>query len=211
MGQGFRNLFKLLPREEKFFDLFEKMTQNIAVAVKQLRDLVENFEDVPTKAQQIKDMEHQGDMITHEIMKKVNTTFVTPIDREDIYALAARLDDVLDTIEAAAARMALYQVEGPTLYTRRFVEIIERSAEEIIKGVSKLRKLEDIGPYCVEINRLENEADMVLRDAYVELFKRDHDPVSIIKWKDIYEALEATTDRCEDVANILEAIVVKNA
>lgn len=211
MGQGIRNLFRLLPREEGFFDLFEKLTQNIAVAVKQLRDLVENFQDVAAKAQQIKDTEHQGDMITHEIMRKVNKTFVTPIDREDIHALASRLDDVLDTIEAAASRMALYQVEGPTLHTKKFVDIIEKSVEEIVKGISHLRKLEDIGPHSVEINRLENEADMVLRDAYVELFKRDHDPVSVIKWKDIYEALEATTDRCEDVANVLEAITVKNA
>lgn len=211
MGQGIRNLLRLLPREEGFFGLFEKLTQNIAVAARQLRDLVENFEDVETKAQQIKDTEHQGDMITHEIMKRVNATFVTPIDREDIHALASCLDDVLDTIEAAASRMALYQVECPTLHTKKFVDIIEKSVEEMVKGISHLRKPGKLDAHCVEINRLENEADMVLRDAYVELFKGNHDPVSIIKWKDIYETLEATTDRCEDVANILETITIKYA
>lgn len=210
MVQSIANFLKFLPREEKFFDMFEALALNILDAAKELRDLMDGFEGIEDKTRLLKDMEHKGDSITHDIIKKVNKTFVTPIDREDIHELASTLDDILDTIEATAARIYLYKITEPTQLAVRFADIILRSAEEVLKTISCLRNLEDIFSHCVEINRLENEADQVLREAYHELFATPNDPLWVIKWKDVYETLEASTDCCEDVANILEGIVLKN-
>jgi predicted phosphate transport protein (TIGR00153 family) len=204
-------MFRLIPREEKFFDMFEAAAQNIHQGAYLLQGMMEQYRDPEKQAEAILEVEHQGDTITHDIIHKLNQTFITPIDREDIYALSSALDDVLDLIEAVSDRMIMYKIKEPTETSRRLADIIFKSAEEIVKGVGVLKKLGDVRSYCIEINRLENEADRISRDAVAALFENERDPIMVLKWKELYEHLEETTDRCEDVANILENIVLKNS
>jgi len=144
-------------------------------------------------------------------VKKLNQTFITPFDREDIYALTCALDDVLDLIEAVADRMVVFKVKEPTAEARKLADLIVQSTDQIVQGIALLGKSQDLSRYCVEINRLENEADRITRDAIARLFEKQEDPITVIKWKEIYENLEDATDRCEDVANVLENISLKNA
>ena len=204
-------MFRLIPREEKFFEMFEASARNIHRGAYLLREMMEQYRDPEKQADAIMEVEHQGDTITHDIIHKLNQTFITPIDREDIYALSSALDDVLDLIESVSDRMVMYKIKEPTETARRLAGIIFKSAEEIVKGVGLLKALGDVGPYCIEINRLENEADRVSRDAVADLFENVRDPILVLKWKELYEHLEEATDRCEDVANILENIVLKNS
>ncbi len=203
--------FRLIPREEKFFDLFEQQGANIMAAARALEELVLDYGSAKAKAEQIKDLEHAGDTLTHELVKRLNTTFVTPIDREDIYALASRLDDVLDLIDAVADRLLIYKITKPTVGSVDMAKVIVKTAEATDRAVRCLRTL---SPYyhkhCVEVNRLENEADRLLRDLLAALFE-GVDPVEIIKWKELYETMESVTDRCEDVVNVIEGIVLKMA
>jgi predicted phosphate transport protein (TIGR00153 family) len=203
--------FKLIPREGKFFDLFEQQAATIVAAAGVLEELVLDYPNAKEKVQRIRDLEHQGDTLTHEVVKKLNTTFITPIDREDIYALASRLDDILDLIDAVADRLLLYRVSKPTPGSVDMAKIIVKTAEATDRAVRCLRTL---SPYyhkhAVEVNRLENEADRLLRDLLAGLFDGT-DPVEIIKWKELYETMEAVTDRCEDVVNVIEGITLKNA
>jgi len=203
-------MFNLIPREEKFFDLFERQSENIVAASRVLREMMARFEEAPAFARQIVDLEHAGDTLTHELVRKINTTFVTPIDREDIYALASRLDDVLDLIEAVSDRLILYKIKAPTEGARQLAEIIEQSAEETDKAVRCLRTLSPFyHKHCIEVNRLENEADRIYKSLVADLFENE-DPVAIFKWKELYETMEEVTDRCEDVVNVIEGIVLKN-
>ncbi len=204
-------MFRLIPKEEKFFDLFESSAANINEGGRLLVDLMEDFTQVEQKARRIKEIEHQGDMLTHDIIRKLNQTFITPIDREDIYSLASSLDDVLDFIEAVADRMVIYKIDKPTSEAKKLAGIIHQSTDEIVKAIRLLRTLKKIYEHCVEINRLENEADRINRDAIARLFDEVRDPTAIIKWKEIYEFLEEATDRCEDVANVIERIALKNS
>jgi hypothetical protein len=204
-------VFRLIPREEKFFDMFEAAAQNIHRGAQLLQGMMGQYQDPEKQAEAILQVEHQGDTITHDIIHKLNQTFITPIDREDIYALSSALDDVLDLIEAVSDRMIMYKIKEPTETSKRLAGIIFKSAEEIVKGVGVLKKLGDVRSYCIEINRLENEADRISRDAVAALFENERDPIMILKWKELYEHLEEATDRCEDVANILENIVLKNS
>ncbi len=206
-------MFKLIPKEEKFFDMFMDAAKNIHTGARLLKEMMDHYQNPEGKAKEIKDIEHEGDRITHEINKKLNQTFVTPFDREDIYSLTCSLDDVIDLIEAVADRMIIFKIKEPTKEAKDLADIIYKSTEEILNGIMNLKKLEHVHvyEYCVEINRLENEADRVTKDALGRLFEDVKDPVFIIKWKEIYENLEATTDCCEDVANILEGIVLKYA
>jgi predicted phosphate transport protein (TIGR00153 family) len=204
-------MFRLIPREEKFFDMFEAAAQNIHRGAYLLKEMMEQYRDPEKQAYAIMEVEHQGDTITHDIIHKLNQTFITPIDREDIYALSSALDDVLDLIESVSDRMVMYKIKEPTETAKRLAGIIFKSAEEIVKGVGLLKALGDVSPYCIEINRLENEADRVSRDAVAHLFESVRDPIQVLKWKELYEHLEEATDRCEDVANILENIVLKNS
>jgi predicted phosphate transport protein (TIGR00153 family) len=203
--------FRLIPREEKFFDLFEQQGANIMAAARVLEELLLDYGSAKAKAEQIKDLEHAGDTLTHELVKRLNTTFVTPIDREDIYALASRLDDVLDLIDAVADRLLIYKITKPTVGSVDMAKVIVKTAEATDRAVRCLRAL---SPYyhkhCVEVNRLENEADRLLRDLLAALFE-GVDPVEIIKWKELYETMESVTDRCEDVVNVIEGIVLKMA
>ncbi len=203
--------FRLIPREEKFFDLFEQQAANIVAAARTLEELVLDYPDAKAKYQQIRDLEHHGDTLTHEVVKKLNTTFITPIDREDIYALASRLDDVLDLIDAVADRLILYRITTPGSGCADLAKVIVKTAEETDRAVHCLRTLSPFYlKHCIEVNRLETAADRLLRDLLAGLFDGS-DPIEIIKWKEIYETMEAVTDRCEDVVNVIEGIVLKMA
>ena len=205
-------LRRLLPRDEKFFDLFEQQSENIAAAARVLEQLTLEPGDAKAKAQKIKDLEHAGDALTHELVRRLSTTFLTPIDREDIYALSGRLDDVLDLIDAVADRMVLYKMTEPTDGCVGMAKVIVKAADETDRAVRCLRTLSPFyHKHCVEVNRLENEADRLLRDELAVLFEGKIDPIEVIKWKEVYETMEAVTDRCEDVVNVIEQTILKMA
>ena len=172
--------------------------------------MVYNFHDAKAKAFAIKELEHKADQTTHEVIKRLNTTFVTPLDREDIYALAGRLDDVLDFIDAVAERLVIYRIKEPTSACRAMAEVIVETVNSMHRAVGTLRKrVGAFHEHAVEVNRLENQADILLRESLVELFDQESDPIAVIKWKEIYETMEIVTDRCEDVVNVIEGIVLK--
>jgi predicted phosphate transport protein (TIGR00153 family) len=205
-------MFGLIPKDEKFFIMFREMTWNIIEGAELLKDMLDSYHDPQASQIRIKEIEHKGDTITHEIIKKLNKSFVTPLEREDIYALSGALDDILDLIDGSAQRFVMYNVEKPTPESKELAFLILKSCQVISKGVSLLGgKLEHISECCVEVNSLENEGDRVCREAVSRLFHEEKDPIQLIKWKEIYETLERATDKCEDAANILESVVVKNA
>jgi len=206
--------FLITPRDTRFYDLFERDTANSVTAAEKLVDLFNNYEDVEAKAKQLKDLERQGDIITHEIIQRVNRTFVTPIDREDIALLAHALDDVMDFIEAAGRTAFLYRVTEPTERAQQLASIVAKMAYKLNEVMPRLRRrdqFKQILEDCVEMNRLENEADDVHHAALAELFDSGKDASEIIKWREIYQHMEDATDRGEDVANVLEGIVLKHA
>lgn len=198
---------------DEFFDLYREAAHTVREAVELLQDLIENYEDVEVKAGRIKDRETEGDEITHAIIERVNTMFVTPMDREDIYSLATSLDDVLDEVEAVADLFVLHRIEAPLPQMRLQVGILLKAtlqAEEAIKALPKMKR-EVLEPYWIEINRLENEGDDVYRHAVAELFSGDHKAMDVLKWKEIIEDLERALDGLENVANVIEATVLKHA
>ena len=206
--------FPFIPREEKFFGLFEDGARNMVKVAQELKRLVDTWEDVEAKVGEITELEHQGDMVTHQIMAQLHRTFVTPFDREDIALLAHSLDDVTDFIHAAADAMFLYKIEQPSQRARELADIIVQAAAEVERAVSHLRlhaQLKQVLERCVEINRLENMADRVFRSAMAELFEDSQDMAYVIKWREIYEYMESATDRCEDVADALEGVALKHA
>jgi uncharacterized protein len=204
--------FSLFPRNDRFFDLFSLSASNIRLAAEQFLNLVKDYTNVAEKANRLKEVESAGDSITHEIIDLLNSSFITPIDREDIYALAGKLDDVLDEIEGVAARMHLFAVDRPTAECVKLVEIVVRQTEVLEKAVKNLRKFSGMKDFLVEIHSLENQADQITRRMVAQLFQNgSNDVVGLIKWKEIYARLEHTADRCEDAANVIEDIVVKNA
>ncbi len=204
-------LSALVPKEEKFFDLFEQQAAKVVAGAHLLRDLVESYVDVESKAARLKEVEHDGDLIIHEIMDKLNRSFITPIERDDIRALAQFLDDVLDDVEGVGARLVMFGVKKPTAACQELVRIICRAAEEIEKAVKNLKDLQNLGVFLVEVSRLENQADHITREQIGKLFREEQDLRELIRWKEIYQRLENCADRCEDVGNIIEDIVVKNA
>ncbi|MDD4876592.1 MAG: DUF47 family protein [Dehalococcoidales bacterium] len=209
-------MFRLpfIPREHKFFDLFEKSTENMLKAAQELKKMVDTWEDIDTSLNEITAFEHDGDTITHEIMAQLHRTFVTPFDREDIAVLAHTLDDVVDFIHATADAMIIYKIDRPSQRAKELVDIILQAATEVEKAIFQLRDRKKLGSIlkgCVEINRLENVADRVLRSAQAELFNNTFDMAEVIKWREIYENMESATDRCEDVANVLEGVALKHA
>ncbi len=206
--------FLITPRDTKFYDLFEQDTANLVTAAEKLVDLFNNYEDVEAKARQLKDLEHQGDTITHEIIRRVNLTFVTPIDREDIVLLAHTMDSVMDFMEAAGRTAFLYRITQPTERARQLASIIAKMAYTLNDVLPRLRHRDQFNrilEQCVEINRLENEADDVHHAALAELFDSGKDASEIIKWRELYQHMEDATDRGEDVADVLEGIVLKYA
>jgi hypothetical protein len=205
--------FPFIPREEKFFELFEESAHNAVKTAQRLKKLLDTWQNVEIMIGEITELEHEGDRITHQIMKELNRTFVTPFDREDIASLAHSLDDVTDFIHAAADAMLIYKVDQPTQRAKELAETIVQAAAEIEKAVPQLRHrahLKQILDRCVEINRLENVADKVFRAAMAELFDDSKDFAHVIKWREIYEHMESATDRCEDVANVLEGVAIKH-
>ena len=205
-------MFGLIPKDEKFFEMFREMAQNTILGAEELKDMLDNFQDPVASQRRIKELEHKGDHLTHEIIKKLNKSFITPFDREDIYSLASKLDDVMDLIDASAQRFVMYNVEKPTPEAQQLAFLLLQGSQIRAKAVALLGgNLGALYEYCVEVNALENEADRVCREAISRLFDEEKDPIQLIKWKEIYETLEKCTDKCEDAANILESVVVKNA
>jgi predicted phosphate transport protein (TIGR00153 family) len=206
--------FPFIPREEKFFDLFQASAQNVVEAAHRLKEMVDKWEHVEGSVDEITALEHKGDTITHDIMARLNRTFVTPFDREDIVQLAHSLDDIIDFIHAAADSMLLYKVNRPGPRAKELADIIVQAAEEVEKVMPQLKKrivLSQVLKRCVEINRLENVADRVYRAAMAELFSDSSDMAEVIKWREIYAHMESATDRCEDVADVLEGVAIKHA
>ncbi|MBU6281004.1 DUF47 family protein [bacterium] len=203
-----------MPRQVAFFDYFDRMAAKALEGSRALLEMLEVFDDVPERAGRIKTIEHEGDMITHECIEELHKTFITPIDRDSIHRLVTRMDDVLDLIESVAQRMALYEVGKPTPESVGLARVLLLSVEQVGKAVRGLRDMKnarEIQAECVEINRLENEADTLLRLAVGGLFRDEKDPLTVMKWKELYEGIEEATDRCEDVANLVEGIVLEHA
>jgi hypothetical protein len=203
----------IFPKDERFFALLLRAAQNGCAGAERLVQLMTHYESPQTAAQTIKEIEHQGDEITHELIRKLDQTFVTPLDREDIHRLAGAVDDVIDFIEAVSDRLVLFKIPQPTHAAIELAQLIHQAMEEICRSVALLgTKGQDlIYKHCIEIKRLEERADQLNREAIARLFEQQSDPISVIKWNEIYEFLEEATDRCEDVANILESIVLKHA
>ncbi|MGH9668713.1 MAG: DUF47 domain-containing protein [Terriglobales bacterium] len=202
---------RLIPRETKFFSMFAEMSGNLLDGATLLRAILGDFQNVEVRVQQLKDIEHRGDEITHAILTKLNQTFITPFDREDIHRLASSMDDVLDFLYAAGERLVMYKITSAPSAAADLVDLVIRQSEQIAKAVSLLEKHDHVLDYCVEINRLENEADRVAREAMARLFENEKDPIALIKLKELYEALESASDKAEDVANVLESVVLKSA
>jgi len=198
------------PREREFFDLFEEAGANIVRASELLERMLEQWPDGAELAREVVVCEQEGDRITHDIIQRLNSTFVTPIDREDIYALASALDDIVDFVEEVSDFLTLYRIEAPMDQASELARILSQSSRAIADAIPRLRTFRDIHHYTVEVNRLENDGDRVVRQALASLFERGIDPMLVIRWKDIFERLEDGIDATETVANILEGIVIKN-
>lgn len=206
--------FRFIPAEENFFELFDEIAQILVEAAVCLQDLIADYNNIDPKIQHLREMEKRVDKLTDGICHRLNVSFVTPIDREDIHALAASMDDVLDYIEASADRMKLYGIDKPREEAAELAELLTKGTKLIKTAVAALSHFRDIDSIlnpCIEINKLENHGDQVHRKALSRLFKEETKPLEIAKWQEIFDRLEIATDRCEDVANVLESIVVKNA
>jgi len=203
---------RLIPRETKFFRMFRDVSQNLTEGASLLHDILKNPQDLPVRINRLQEIEHRGDDMTHDIIRMLNQTFITPFDREDIHALTSSLDDVLDYVNSAATRMKLYRITTPPPAAADLAELIVKQSEELSKAVSLLEEEHQrVLDHCVVVNQLENEADRVSRQAIAELFEYEKDPIQLIKIKELYEVLETATDKAEDAANVLEAVVLKSA
>ena len=205
--------FRLIPKEESFFDLFEAQVNRLVEASGVLVEATERFETLGENAKRLERLEHDADQLTHEIMERLNKTFITPIDREDIHRLATDLDDVMDLMEAVTERFILFKVQQMLPQAKEIAKVIQQQLQEMQRMIPHLRRMrrESIMPHCVEINRLENTGDRLLRTAFAALFDGSHEPLVVIKWRELYGLMEEATDKCEDVANVIESIVLKNA
>jgi predicted phosphate transport protein (TIGR00153 family) len=205
---------RMFPKDHKFFDLFRRDAANLREGALALQELIEHYEDVEKKYERIKGIEHTGDDITHEIITKLRDTFITPLEREDIHGLASGLDDVLDCIEGVASRMCYFKLARPTPEVKKLVDVIRRAVEQIFEAINNLETLGHCHAFCKQINILEYEADVICREAIADLFVKAETPAEIkdlIKLKEIYTRLEVAADRCEDVANVIEEIIVKSS
>lgn len=202
---------QLIPRDEKFYDLFNEQAENIHKAARMLAALFDNYQEVEKQVAEIKFLEHKGDQLTHALMRKLNRTFITPFDREDIHALGSALDDVLDLVDAAASRFITYKIKKVTPGAQQLGKVIVHGTEIIVKAVVELHRPQNLLEYCEQLTLLEEEADRVKGECIARLFEESTNPIEVIKWKEIYEVLEASTDKCEDVADVLESVVLKAA
>lgn len=201
---------RLMPKQEKFFDLLESSAKNLLKGAEALKDLVHDYVDVEKKVQNIKEIETQGDSIIHNIMDQLDKTFITPIDREDIHILASELDDVLDAIEGISSRLYNFKIPQPTPECIRLVNIIYQGVVQIEKAIADLEHFANLRPFCIEINSLENEADQISQEMIGRLLDEEPDWRVAIKWKEIYGRLETAADHCENIADVIESIVVKS-
>ncbi len=202
---------RLIPREERFYDLFVEDAANVLGAARLLEAMLRSYDQLERRAGEIRDAEHRGDEISHDIGRRLETTFVTPFDREEIHGLISGLDDVLDYIEEVADTFVLYRIDAPRSTAIEQAAIIVRQCEQLHEALSHLKGFKGLEPYWIEVHRLENEGDRLARKAIAGLFANEKDAIALVKWKDVYGLLEATIDKCEDVANLIERIVVKNA
>jgi len=206
--------FNLLPKEEKFFKLFEAQAAYNTEAVKAFKELVKNWDPQSSAFERIREIEHEADITTHEIFDKLNRTFITPFDREDIHQLASEMDDIVDMVQSLCNRMHLYHIRNSTPDLVQLIDILDQATDAIRKAIGDLQdkdKTRRVLDYCIEINRLENTGDHARDMALSKLFEGQPDPIDVIKWKEIYELVEAAVDRCEDIANTIETILVKQA
>ena len=201
----------IIPQDKAFYDLLDRESNAVLKGAVKLEDAVKAFDNMEDRRKEFKDIEHNADEIVHDIYEKVNRSFITPIDQEDLTRLASRYDDVLDFMNAVMNRIVLYEIRGPTPAMIEFTGIVRASAEQLYSAMTSLRKLnrEEIDKACIEVDRLENEADVLLNESVASLFK-SQDVISILKLKEIYEQLETTTDRCEDVSLIIRDILIKH-
>jgi uncharacterized protein len=202
--------FRLLPREEKFYTDFQALGDELKRGARLLEEMLTPERPTWDKADEIKEVEHKCDFLTHEIIQRLNRTFVTPLDREDIFALARSLDDVMDAIDAAATMIRLYRLETVRFGARELAHIITACTDQVRLALSALETNKGLATHAIEINRLENEADRTHQQSVSQLFDDERDPIVVIKWKETLDFLEEATDRCEDVANVLEGVMVKN-
>jgi len=204
-------LGKILPRDKSFFQMFKEQAENVEAGAQAMVDMLENYQDPAAGADKVESHEHIGDTITHNIMTRLNQTFITPFDREDIHELASKIDDVIDLVDAAATRLVTYRVRTIRPGVLDLAKTVRDASAQIVAAVRVLEKEDHILDHCIEINRLENLADRQCRELVGNLFEQEKDPVQIIKWKEIIETLEFATDKCEDVANVIETVTLKNA
>ena len=205
---------RFLPKETSFFDFFEQHAVLTVDGTAEFLSLVTTGANIPAKCKRISDIEHETDVITHRCVEALHKTFITPIDRDQIHRLITRMDDIIDFVEAAAERISLYELTVMPADARDLADVLHRAAQEVEQALKGLRTLSNpsrLLKLCTDINRLENEGDAILRKALARLFREEKDPITVIKWKEIYEDLETATDRCEDVANIIEGVVLEHA
>ena len=204
-------LQRLMPKEGDFFALFQKQAANIVAGSTAFTKLLEHYTAVPEQVQNIKAIEHAGDEITHQIFRTLNQTFITPFDREDIHELCGTMDDVIDLIDAGASRFVLYRIQKVRAGTVELSKVLTLATMELSEAIHALQTPEKALHRVIEINRLENESDRICRTLIAELFEEEKDPVQIIKWKEIFEVMETAVDKCEDVSNVIESVILKNA
>ncbi|MDD5712665.1 MAG: DUF47 family protein [Smithellaceae bacterium] len=204
---------RFFPKEEKFFDHFEELADKIEEGGKYFLDMLQNYDSLEPKISKLKEIEHEADVITHRTYEKMHKTFLTPLDREDIYALVNKMDSIMDMIEASAVRMVLYRVKQPMPESIQQARILNKAIAKvklIVHGLRDMKNAAMILDACVEVNTYENEGDVILRNTIAKLFQEEKDPIELIKWKEISELIEEALDVCEDVSNIAEGIVLKN-
>ena len=205
--------FQFLPAETRFYDWFEKASANLLEAAQQLQDLFDRYDDVENRVARITELEHRGDFIVHEVMELLMQTFIIPLDSEDIERLISSLDDSLDAIEAAAVRLVIFQIDQPTERARQLARLIRSGTQELQHAIPHLRDKRSfrlVSEHIVKINTIENDGDRVLREALMELVEHRDDLFNLLRWKEIYEMLEQATDRLEDVADVLQRVIIKN-
>ena len=203
-------MFSLFPKDEDFFLLFRKQAELVRESCQQLHEMMQKFDRLEERAKALKEVEHRADLVTHEVFERLNRTFITPLEREDIHGLASGLDDVVDAAEAIGSRLLLFGVTESRPEAVRMTEILVASALQIEQAVENLRNLQNLMSFSIEIHRLENEADGISRQVVADLFSGRHDILDVMRWKEIYGRLENATDMCEDVANTIESIVIKS-
>ena len=201
---------QLIPRDEKFYELFTEQAENVHAAAKKLASLLDDFQEVEKRVTEIKFVEHKGDQLTHDLMLRLNKTFLTPFDREDIYKLGSVLDDVLDLMDGVAGRMITYKITSVPPGARQLSQVILHGSEILLQAITELRTPDNVLEYCQQLKQLEVEADRIKGECVARLFENSVDAIEVIKWKEIYEVLESTTDKMDDVANVLETVILKS-